>query len=381
MTILQKEDLIETARELAEKVLALNAASVDKERRFPEENFAALKKAGLMGLLVPKQYGGHEASFETFTSVMEVIGEACATTAMCYLMHNCGTAVLVRYAVGEQRERMLRPLANGEKIATLAFSEAANGAHFYQPSIQAVRNGKNYLLNGKKSFVTNGSYADYYMVVTKAPDDMEGLNIFAVEKNTPNLSFSGEWDGIGMTGNCSIIMELKDAPVPGRNLIGKEGTGLDVIFDLVAPVFIPGLSAVNIGIARAAMNTAIEHTKKRTHENANSSIGSYQAIQMYLADMYVAVDTASVYLKRTASMLDNAHPEALLSVLALKTLACETVIKVTGTAMQVCGGMGFTTRLPVERHYRDGRAGSVMAPTTEVLKTWIGKTLAGLPLM
>ena len=279
MTILQKEDLIETARELAEKVLALNAASVDKERRFPEENFAALKKAGLMGLLVPKQYGGHEASFETFTSVMEVIGEACATTAMCYLMHNCGTAVMVRYAVGEQRERMLPPAGEGEKIATLAFSEAANGAHFYQPSIQAVRDGKNYLLNGKKSFVTNGSYADYYMVVTKAPDDMEGLNIFAVEKNTPNLSFSGEWDGIGMTGNSSIVMELKDAPVPGRNLIGKEGTGLDVIFaDLVAPVFIPGLSAVNIGIARAAMNTAIEHTK---NERTKMQIHPSEAIRRF----------------------------------------------------------------------------------------------------
>lgn len=381
MTVLQTNNLIETAKEVAEHVLAVNAAAIDRERRFPAENFAALKKAGLMGLFVPKQLGGHEASFETFTSVMEVLGGACATTAMCFLMHNCGTAVLARYADGEQKERMLRPIANGEKIATLAFSETANGAHFYQPSIQAVRDGSSYILNGRKSFVTNGNQADFYLVVTKAPDGQDGLNIFNVEKNTPNLSFSGKWDGIGMAGNSSIVMELNNAPVSERNLIGKEGTGLNVIFDLVAPVFICGLSAVNAGIARAALNASVEHAKMRTHESAASSIGGYQAIQMYLAEMFIAVDSASIYINKTARMLDNGHPEALLSVLAAKTLACETAIKVTGTAMQVCGGIGFTTRLPIERYYRDGRAGSVMAPTTEVLKTWIGKSLVGLPLM
>lgn len=381
MPILQKDSLLEVAKEIAEDVLAVNAAAIDRERRFPSENFEALKKAGLMGLLVPQEFGGHDASFETFTSVMQVLGEACASTAMCFLMHNCGTAVLARCSEGEQRERVLKPIANGEKIATLAFSEAANGAHFYQPSIQAVRNGDSFILNGEKSFVTNGNHADYYLVVTKAPDGQEGLNIFIVEKDTENLSFTGEWDGIGMAGNSSIVMELQDSPVPGRNLVGIEGTGLGVLFDIVAPVFITGLSAVNVGIARAALNSAINYTKKRTHRNLESSIGNYQAIQMYLADMYIAVDASDAHLKKTASMLDNEHPEAHLSVLATKTLACETVINVTGTAMQVCGGIGFTTRLPVERYYRDGRAGSVMAPTTEILKTWLGKSLVGLPLI
>jgi isovaleryl-CoA dehydrogenase len=381
MPVLKTGNLIEMAKEVAQNVLAVNAAAIDQERRFPIENFEALKKAGLMGLLVPKEFGGHEANFETFTSVMEILGEACASTAMCFLMHNCGTAVLARYSEGEQRERVLTPIAKGEKIATLAFSETANGAHFYQPSIQAVRKGDSFILNGKKSFVTNGNQADYYLVVAKAPEGQEGLNIFIVEEGTENLSFSGEWDGIGMAGNSSIVMELNDSPVSRRNLVGKEGIGLGVIFDLVAPVFIAGISAVNVGIARAALTSAIEHTKKRTHQNADSSIGNYQAIQMYLADMYVAVDAANTHVKKTASMLDNADPDALLSVLATKTLACETVINVTGTAMQVCGGIGFTTRLPVERYYRDGRAGSVMAPTTEILKTWIGKSLVGLPLM
>lgn len=381
MTVIQKNSLIETAKDLAKNVLAVNASAIDQERRFPAENFEELKKAGLMGLFVPSEFGGHEANFETFTTIMEVLGEACASTAMCYLMHNCGTAVLARYAEGEQRERLLKPIAKGEKIATLAFSETANGAHFYQPAIQAVRYGDSYLLNGKKNFVTNGNQADYYLVVAKSSNGKEGLNIFIVEKNTENLSFSGEWEGIGMSGNSSILMELNDSPVPESNLLGKEGDGLGVIFDFVAPVFIAGISAVNVGIARAALNCAIEHSKKRTHKNTDAAISSYQAIQMYLADMFTAVDSASVYVNKTASLLDNADPNALLSVLATKTLACETVKNVTGTAMQVCGGIGFTKSLPVERHFRDGRAGSVMAPTTEVLKTWIGKCLVGLPLM
>jgi isovaleryl-CoA dehydrogenase len=381
MSVIQKDSLIEIAKDVAQNVLAINAETIDRERRFPSENFEALKKAGLMGLFVPKEFGGHEANFDTYTAVMEAFGEACASTAMCYLMHNCATAVLAQYAEGELRERVLKPIARGEKIATLAFSETATGAHFYQPSIKAVRYGDTYLLNGKKSFVTNGGQADYYLVVAQAAKGQEGLTIFMVEKNTENLSFSGKWEGIGMSGNSSIVMELKDAPIHERNLIGKAGSGLSMIFDFVAPVFIAGISAVNVGIARAALNCAIEHSKKRTHKNTDTSIGNYQAIQMYLADMFVAVDTASVYVKKTASLLDHADPNGLLTVLAAKTLACETVKNVTGTAMQVCGGIGFTKSLPVERHFRDGHAGSVMAPTTEVLKTWIGKSLVGLPLM
>jgi alkylation response protein AidB-like acyl-CoA dehydrogenase len=381
MTVIQKNSLIERAKDLAKNVLAVNAADIDRERRFPAENFEALKNAGLMGLFVPKEFGGHEANFETFTAIMEILGEACASTAMCYLMHNCGTAVLARYAQGEQRERVLKPIAKGEKIATLAFSETANGSHFYQPTIQAVRYGDSYLLNGKKSFVTNGNHADYYLVVAQSSKEQEGLNIFIVEKNTENLSFSGEWEGIGMSGNSSIVMEFSDSPVPEGNLLGKEGSGLGVIFDFVAPVFIAGISAVNVGIARAALHCAIEHSKKRTHKNTDAAIGSYQAIQMYLADMFTEVDAASVYVNKTASLIDSADPNALLSILSTKTLACETVKNVTGTAMQVCGGIGFTKSLPVERHFRDGHAGSVMAPTTEVLKTWIGKSLVGLPLL
>ena len=148
-----------TARQIAEAVLRPRADQIDRERRFPAENFQALGQAGLLGLLVPTDYGGLDGSLSDLARVAEALGWGCASTAMCFLMHSCGCAVIAAKATPEQVERWLRPAAQGEAIATLAFSERGTGAHFYQPEIQAERRNAAFHLSGRKTFVTSGGRA------------------------------------------------------------------------------------------------------------------------------------------------------------------------------------------------------------------------------
>ena len=161
-------DIAATAQDVATKVLTPNAASIDSERRFPADNLAALAEAGLMGLLVPQAYGGRGGSLSDLVRVEMELGVACASTAMCYLMHNCGSAVIAAKATQQQGEIWLRDAATGTALATLAFSERGTGAHFYSPELKVERSNGSLVLNGRKSFTTNGGHATLYPVLVNA---------------------------------------------------------------------------------------------------------------------------------------------------------------------------------------------------------------------
>lgn len=374
----EQRDLQATAHRLAETVLQPRAAAIDRERRFPRENLAALADAGLLGLLVPTNYGGQGGTLTDFALVCEELGWGCASTAMCFLMHACGCAVIAAKATPEQGERWLRPAARGEAIATLAFSERGSGAHFYQPEIKAVRRDGAFLLSGRKSFVTSGGQAQLYPVLVNA-SGAPGLDLLVVTPDLPGVSFEGNWDGIGMAGNSSITLVLSDVVVPAANLLGQEGDGQEVVFSVVAPTFLIGLAAVNVGIAQAALDAAIEHAKARRYP-AGQTLAEVQAIQLYLAEMSIAAQAARHLVREAARAADAGDETALLLVMQAKVAATKAAKTVTEQAMQVGGGQAYSRRLSLERHWRDAHAGPVMAPTNDVLKEWLGKTLAGLPL-
>jgi alkylation response protein AidB-like acyl-CoA dehydrogenase len=379
MAVVSSADARQVARQVAEETLAPAAAAVDAAREFPRENFRALAAAGLLGLLAPAAQGGSGANLSTFAAVCEELGRGCASTAMCFLMHGCATATIAARASAEQAERWLRPIAEGRAISTLAFSERGTGAHFYNPEIQARRNG-GYILSGTKSFVTSGGHADTYLALVKASPQAEGLDVLVIEKDAPGLSFEGDWDGLGMAANSSIRMVLDDVRVPDTHAIGGEGAGTDLVFGVVAPTFLIGVAAVNVGIAQAALEAAVRHATTRTYPPDGKPLATIQAIQFYLAEMKIATDGARALVERAAALADAGDPGALPAVMEAKIAATDAVIEVTNKAMQVCGGQGYSRSLPLERHLRDGRASTVMAPTTEVLKEWLGKIQCGLPL-
>ena len=371
-------DIAATAQDVATKVLTPNAASIDSERRFPADNLAALAEAGLMGLLVPQAYGGRGGSLSDLVRVEMELGVACASTAMCYLMHNCGSAVIAAKATQQQGEIWLRDAATGTALATLAFSERGTGAHFYSPELKVERSNGSLVLNGRKSFTTNGGHATLYPVLVNAASG-SGLDIFVVTRDQAGISFDGSWEGIGMTGNSSIAVSFNNVPLADANRLGNEGDGQELVFNVVAPTFLGGIAAVNVGIGQAALNDAVEHAKARKYPTGQT-LAEVPVIQGYLADMSIAVEQARRLVLAAAAAADAGEATALPLLIEAKVAATEMARKVTDTAMEVGGGQAYSRALPIERHWRDARAGSVMAPTNEVLREWLGKILTGLPL-
>lgn len=371
--------IMEKVERICQEVVAPLAAEIDRDRRFPKEAFRAFGEEGLLGLLIPKELGGLGGTLEDLVAVNERVAASCGSTAMCFLMHQCGTAVIAAKANADQQERYLRPIAEGRKIGTLAFSETGTGAHFYNPEIQAVVDGDGYSLHGRKGFVTNGDQADFLIVVTKASTSEQGLTMLIVDRELPGVRFEGTWEGIGLSGNNSIAMVLDHVKLSADQRVGMEGDGLDLIFGVVAPTFILGVAAVNNGLARGAYLAALEHAKTRTYADGRS-LAEIQAIQFYLSEMFGRVSASSLYTRDAAAGAVQGREGAILHVMQSKINASESAIQVTNLAMQVCGGKGYSRDMPVERYLRDARAGSVMAPTTEVLKEWVGKSVAGIPL-
>jgi alkylation response protein AidB-like acyl-CoA dehydrogenase len=375
-------ELVTRARQVAAGALRAHAAEVDRDRAFPQANFAALHEASLLALLVPRELGGGEARSDTFVEVMEALGGACASTGMCFLMHSVATAIVAAGGTPEQRERWLRPLVHSKCVATQAVSEPGTGSHFYIPEMGTRIDGDQVVIEGVKRFVTNGKHADWYLVYLRASPGAAGTNWVLIEGNAPGLSFEGEWDGMGMAGNSSVIMRCREVRVPRSHIIGgEEGKGEGLLFGASATTFVLGLSALNIGIAQSALDFAVQHAKRRSHSGAGGAIGGHQAIRFYLSEMYAAVAGARCYLHHAVERNLAQAADALQALFTAKVMCCEASMKVTNLALQIAGGQGYQRALPVERWFRDARAGAVMGPTNELMKDWVGKLLLEMPLV
>ena len=241
----------------------------------------------------------------------------------------------------------------------------------------ARRNGAVHV-SGRKSFVTSGDQADVYLVLVGSAAD-ETVDCYAVERNQPGVRFEGAWQGLGMAGNASIAMELDDVELAEERRIAAPGQGQELVFGAVAPVFLVGLAAVNVGIGQAAASAAVEHVRGRRYPDG-SSLAEIQFIQHQLGDMDISLRQARLLVREAARLGDAGDDSALVTIMEAKLAATEAAAEVSQRALEVCGGQGYTPALPIERHLRDARAGSVMAPTNAVLRTWIGKVLAGLPV-
>lgn len=364
--------------EAARGRIAAAATAVDRERSFPAASLAVLADEGLLGLTVPAEHGGAGVGLEALAGVCETVGGACASTGMTFLMHAV-TAATVAGGGGPRAGELLRELASGERLGTLAFSERGTGAHFYAPELQAAPDSDGTVrISGRKSFVTSGGHAGLYLVLVQSAES-EGLDCYAVGGDAPRLSFDGTWQGLGMAGNASVAMVLDRVAVTAEDRVGAAGAGAALIFDIVAPYFLVGLAAVNVGIASAAQQAATSHASTRRYADG-SALAEVPAVQHALADLDLAVRQARLLVREAAALGDGGDPGALVAIMEAKVAATETARTVTDRALEVCGGQGYTPALPLERHLRDARAGAVMAPTNGVLRSWIGKALVGLPV-
>lgn len=369
--------LLAATREAASGAIAANAARIDSAREFPADNLRTLGTAGALGLVVPAEHGGAGGGLAALAEACEAIGGACASTGMVFLMHEV-TAATIANGGGSRASELLPRLATGDAIGTLAFSERGTGAHFYSPELKAVRSDGSVTISGRKSFVTSGGHASVYLVLVQG--EAEGTaDAFLVDRDDPAVSFDGVWAGLGMAGNSSVAMELSGVGVSDEDRIGGAGAGTELVFGVVAPYFLVGLSAVNVGIAAAAAATATAHARDRRYPDG-SSLAEVQYVQHLIADMDLAVRQARLLVQEAARLGEAGDESALVAIMEAKVASTEAAVAVTQNALEATGGQGYTPALPIERFLRDARAGSVMAPTNAVLRNWIGKALAGLPV-
>jgi alkylation response protein AidB-like acyl-CoA dehydrogenase len=377
------QDLLARNDTLAREVLAPHADELDRARRFPRENLKALGQGGVLGLLVPAQYGGAGAGIQEMAAVIEKMAQACASTAMVTLMHYCGTAVLAAKGNDKLKEDLLPAVARGQHITTLAFSEAGSGGHFYSPVSQVSRDGHRLTLSALKSFVTSAGEADSYIVSTRKANATSpiDLDLYLLPRATKGFEVEGRFEGLGLAGNASAPMKLVEVQVDPASRLGEEGTGFQSLMEVILPHFQVGAAAISLGIAASAFRAATAHVSARKYEHAGgAALSAIPRVQFLTAEMALELRSARTYLQETICRVAAADPEAMLDVLGVKVRAADASLAIVSRAMTLGGGSAFGRRGGLERIFRDAQACAVMAPATDVLKEFLGKACLGLPL-
>jgi alkylation response protein AidB-like acyl-CoA dehydrogenase len=367
-------------RDRLEPVVAIareTAPSVDAEAAYPEASVAALRESGLLGLTVPDTAGGLGGGPHELVDVVSALAAACGSTAMIYLMHVSAT-MTVAAAPPAGLPDLLPRLGSGEALASLAFSEAGSRSHFWAPVSKASHNGAGVHLDARKSWVTSAGHADVYVTSTLSPDADE-VDIYAVPAGTSGISVAGDWRGMGLRGNASNPMTF-DLVVPGDHRLGAPGTGFELMLQAVMPWFNLGNAAVSLGLCEAAVAAAVRHTSAAQLEHLAQSLSALPTIRAQLAKMSIDLTATRAYVERAAGRLVAPADDTMLHVLGVKAVANDAALRITDSAMRVCGGAAFSKHLQIDRYFRDARAGSVMAPTADVLYDFYGKAITGQPV-
>ncbi len=367
-------------RQVAE-VAAEHAGRVDTDGAYPLAAVDALRSSGLLGLILPKELGGLGAGPVEFTEVVGELAAACGSTAMIYLMH-AAAAVTVAAAPPPGMPELLYAMATGESLGTLAFSETGSRSHFWAPVSAATmsHDGDAVTLRADKSWVTSAGYADVYVVSTGSASGVAGeIDMFAVPSTTVGLAVVGSFSGLGLRGNASAPMSI-DATMPVASRLGDQGAGFGLMMQTVLPWFNLGNAAVSLGLAGSAHTAAIAHVGSARFEHLGETLASLPTIRAQIARMGTTLAAQRAYLTMAAASVSAPDDATMTHVLGIKAAANDAALTITESAMRVCGGAAFSKHLPIERAFRDARAGSVMAPTADALYDFYGKAVTGLPL-
>jgi alkylation response protein AidB-like acyl-CoA dehydrogenase len=361
------------------EVAAADAAAVDSEGRYPEAAVTALRQSGLLGLTLTEDVGGLGRGPVEFAEVTQRLASACGSTAMIYLMHVAAAMPLAAHPPSARRG-LLASLANGERLATLAFSEKASRSHFWAPLSKASRDGDGIRLFADKSWVTSAGWADVYVVSTLSPDGVAGASdLYVVDREADRVEVSAPWQGMGLRGNASSPM-LFDTTVTTGDRLGEEGSAFATMMSVVLPWFNLGNASVTLGLARSALDAAVVHVSGARLEHLGSRLADLPTIRHRLGRAGTMLAAQEAYVRATAASIAAPDDSTLLNVLGSRASANDAALQITDEAMRVCGGAAFSRYLPIERAFRDARAGHVMAPTSDVLYDLYAKAMCGMEL-
>ena len=367
---------IELIESIASGVTAHHADSVDNGQ-FPQATVDALSEAGLLGLISAPEVGGLGQGPRAAAEVVERLARECASSAMVICMHYAGTAVIEQH--GDEATR--KAIASGQHLSTLAFSEAGSRSHFWAPLSTATPTDNGVQLNAQKSWVTSASHATAYVWSSQSIDAEGPSTIWLVPSNADGLTRHGPFTGLGMRGNDSTPVQAENVTVPASAQLGEDGAGFGIMMEVVLPWFQVMNAACSIGLMEGATQRACLHASGAKYAHLEqAALADLPTIRNYLARMRVKTDMARGLWLDTLTAMETGREDAMLRVLESKAAAGETATEVLDIAMRVCGGAAFRNDVGVERYFRDGRANTVMAPTTDVLYDFIGKAICGQDL-
>jgi alkylation response protein AidB-like acyl-CoA dehydrogenase len=364
-------------------VVARHGADVDAKGRFPEEGVAALGAAGLLGLTIPADLGGLAQGPRAFCVAAEELARACASTAMVYVMHTSAVQAILSSKTLGDRDAILRAAAKGQHLSTLALSERGSRSQFWAPMSKLAAKGDGFETSAAKSWVTAANFADSYVSSAQAPGAQSPLEstIYLSRSDASEVHPQGAFDGLGLRGNDSAAVRLEGLKVARQDLISEQGKGADTMLGVILPWFAVGTAAMAHGLCRAAVDATAAHLSSTGFDHTGTQLRDLPQLRARLAQMSVRTEASRALLGRTLGEMEAGTPEAPLFVLSARRAALDAGLEVTDLALKACGGAAFSRQAtPIERLFRDARAGWVMAPTADHLDDFIGKALTGLPL-
>ena len=373
MTATQFLDVLE---EIITSVIAPQAHETDASAKFPREAVDALGAQGLLGLTSSVEVGGMGLGLAEAAQVVRSIAAACGSTAMVVCMHYCATTVIEQFGNDETR----RAIASGNHLSTLAFSESGSRSHFWAPLGTATVDGDVAQLNAHKSWITSAGEADSYVWTSQSVDG-QGASLWLVPSTAPGLVQGPAFDGLGLRGNASTSVVANNVNVSANaGRLGDDGSGLGIALGVVLPVFQILSASCSLGIMDASVAKAIAHVTTARLEHLDQTLSDQAVTRQHVADMKARADTADTLVADAIGALRADRPDAALRMLQSKLVAGEAALAVLDVAMRLGGGAAFRKDIGIDRHFRDVRASTVMAPTSDALREFIGRALCGMPL-
>jgi butyryl-CoA dehydrogenase len=367
----------EMVREFAENEIMPIAAEIDREGRFPAENFKKMGQLGLLGVCWPEKYGGAGGDTVSYAIAAEEISRACGSHGLSYAAHvSLGSSPIYLFGTEEQKQKYLVPLARGEVLGALGLTEPEAGSDAGSTKTMAVADGQEWVLNGAKSLITNGPTAHIIVVVAKTDPSARGshgISTFIVEADSPGFSVGKIEEKMGLRASPTSQLFFEDCRIPKGNLLGGEGEGFRQILQVLDGGRI-SIGAMALGLGQAALEASIDYAKER--HQFGRPIADFQAVQWMIADAATELEAARLLLHKAACREDEGQRFTQEGAMA-KLFASEAAERACFNAIQIHGGYGYTKDYPVERYYRDNRLTQIGEGTSEIQRLVIARQLLG----
>ncbi|MCY6960622.1 acyl-CoA dehydrogenase [Clostridium brassicae] len=370
----EQELVRQMVREFTENEVKPIAAEIDAEHKFPEETTKKMAKYGLFGLPFSTEYEGAGGDYLSYILAVEELAKQCATTSVVLSAHvSLGAGAIDQFGTPEQKKKYMPDLASGRKLAAFGLTEPNAGTDASAQQTVAVKDGDNYILNGQKIFITNGAYAETFVVfaMTDKSKGVKGITGFIVEKDFPGFSIGKVEDKLGICGSSTTELIFEDCVVPAENMLGKEGRGFGIAMKTLDGGRI-GIAAQALGIAEGALEEAVDYMKER--KQFGKQLFKFQGLAWMAADCKAKIEASRYLVYKAACNKRDGLPYTIEAATA-KLFAAETAMFVTTQCVQMLGGYGFTKDYPLERMFRDAKITEIYEGTSQVQKMVISGAL------